>query len=101
MPEKLVLLGYDAASLGSRTMEPLNMTEIRSFETSGTDYPVAQSHNSEKRIPEPNRCAKMKTRKSVPARGRASKPQQETYMQLHSLGILTYCSYGRPGWQWR
>jgi hypothetical protein len=71
-------------------MEPLNMTAIRSFETSGTDYPVAESHISEKRTPKENRCAKMKTRKSMPARERASKPQQETYMLLHSLGILTY-----------
>ena len=62
-----------------RTLEPLKMKAVLSFETSGTDYPVAQSHISEKRIPQPNRCEKMRIRKSMPTRVCASKPQQETY----------------------
>jgi len=67
------------------------MKAIRSFEMSGTDYPVTQSHISDKPIPQPNRCEKLKTRKSMPAGVCTSKTQQETCARFWPMLI-------RPSW---
>lgn len=82
VPEKLVLLGYDPASLGSEeigTLEDEGNTFIRNVRNG---LPSDPNHISEKRTPQPNRCEKIKTRKSMPARVFASKPQQEKYARF-------------------